>query len=197
LALHICRACVSRRTSQKPRRCLRSAPSMRAKREWWACFMPTGIFQGTSKLSNAGIPRQVGRRTTSNLLGLSVPPQKATRRPLRGITPGRRRFTSNCLKPLAIRKFAGPNLNWATSSLTGFTARGRNDSEERAQNLEWARMIAQERLGQIDYKIAVDYDIGQEDLPPDHTMWLRYCKRAAAYNIDLAQHFYVEALNEA
>lgn len=72
-----------------------------------------------------------------------------------------------------------------------------NDSEERAQNLEWARMVAQERLGQIDYKIAVDYDIGQKDLPPDHTMWLRYCKRAAAYNIDLAQHFYVEALNEA
>jgi hypothetical protein len=28
-------------------------------------------------------------------------------------------------------------------------------------------------------------------------MWLRYCKRAAAYNIDLAQHYYVEWLNEA
>ena len=26
-------------------------------------------------------------------------------------------------------------------------------------------------------------------------MWLRYVKRAAAYNIDLAQHFYVEAMN--
>lgn len=71
-----------------------------------------------------------------------------------------------------------------------------SDAKARAQNLEWARIMAQEALGQKDYSIAVDYSIGQEDLPPDPAMWLRYCKRAAAYNIDLAQHFYVEALNE-
>lgn len=69
------------------------------------------------------------------------------------------------------------------------------DAKGRAQNLEWVRMIAQELLGQKEYGIAVDYDIGQEDLPPDKSMWLRYCKRAAAYNIDNAQHYYVEALN--
>ncbi len=72
-----------------------------------------------------------------------------------------------------------------------------DDSMGRRQNLEWARMIAQELLGQKEYQIAVEYKIGQEDLLPDEKMWLRYCKRAAAYNIDLAQHFYVEALNDA
>ncbi|MGB7547475.1 MAG: hypothetical protein WBM14_06990 [Terracidiphilus sp.] len=71
------------------------------------------------------------------------------------------------------------------------------DETGRAQNLEWARMIAQELLGQKEYQIAVEYDIGKEDLPQDKTMWLRYCERAAAYNIDLAQHYYAEALNEA
>ena len=71
-----------------------------------------------------------------------------------------------------------------------------DDPKGRSQNLEWARLIAQELLGQKEYQIAVEYKIGQEDLPPDEKMWLRYCKRAAAYNIDLAQHFYVEALNE-
>lgn len=71
-----------------------------------------------------------------------------------------------------------------------------NDMAGRAQNLAWARMIAQELLGQREYQSAVEYDIGQEDLPKDPAMWLRYCKRAAAYNIDLAQHFYAEALNE-
>lgn len=71
-----------------------------------------------------------------------------------------------------------------------------DDAKGRAQNLEWARITAQEALGQKDYSIAVDYSIGQEDLPPDPRMWLRYCKRAVAYNIDLAQHFYVEALNQ-
>jgi TPR repeat protein len=64
----------------------------------------------------------------------------------------------------------------------------------RAQNLALARMIAQELLGQKLYQIAVEYDIGEEDLPKDQSMWLRYVKRAAAYNIDLAQHFYVEAM---
>jgi TPR repeat protein len=67
----------------------------------------------------------------------------------------------------------------------------------RALNMEWARIIAQELLGQEEYKIAVDYGIGREDLPVDKAMWLRFCKRAAAYNIDLAQHFYAEAINNA
>jgi len=57
-------------------------------------------------------------------------------------------------------------------------------------------MIAQELLGQKEYQSAVEYKIGKEDLPADPAMWLRYCQRAAAYNIDLARHFYVEALNE-
>ncbi|WP_348264403.1 hypothetical protein P8935_07690 [Telmatobacter sp. DSM 110680] len=72
-----------------------------------------------------------------------------------------------------------------------------DDPKSRSQNLRWARLIAQELLGQKEYQIAVEYKIGQDDLPPDERMWLRYCKRAAAYNIDLAQHFYVEALNDA
>ena len=71
------------------------------------------------------------------------------------------------------------------------------DAKGRTLNLEWARRIAQELLGQKEYQIAVEYEIGQEDLPSDEKMWLRYCKRAAAYNIDLAQHYYAEALNEA
>lgn len=49
-------------------------------------------------------------------------------------------------------------------------------------------MIAQELLGQKKYQIAVEYELGREDLPPDKEMWLRYCKRAVAYNIDLALH---------
>jgi TPR repeat protein len=64
----------------------------------------------------------------------------------------------------------------------------------RAQNLEWARMIAQELLGQQEYDIAVDYSIGREDLSVDKSMWLHFCKRAAAYNIDLAQHYYAEGM---
>ena len=71
-----------------------------------------------------------------------------------------------------------------------------NDIKGRAQNLLWARMIAQELLGQKEYQSAVEYKIGNDDLPADGDMWLRYCKRAVAYNIDNAQHFYVEALNE-
>jgi hypothetical protein len=71
-----------------------------------------------------------------------------------------------------------------------------SDAQGRAQNLEWARMIAQELLGQEEYGISIDYKIGREDLPPDKVMWLRFCKRAAAYNIDLAQHSYVEALSQ-
>ena len=71
-----------------------------------------------------------------------------------------------------------------------------NDPKGRAQNLEWARMIAQELLGQKEYQSAVEYDIGNDDFPVDKAMWLRYCKRAAAYNDDNAQHFYVKALSE-
>jgi TPR repeat protein len=71
-----------------------------------------------------------------------------------------------------------------------------NDAKGRARNLELARMIAQELLGQKESQIAVEYKIGQEDLPPDQAMSLRYCERAAAYDIDGAQHSYVEMLNE-
>ncbi len=78
--------------------------------------------------------------------------------------------------------------------IDGIYSAGR-DAKGRTQNLEWARMIAQELLGQKEYQIAVEYGIGTEDLPADEGMWLHYCKRAAAYNIDLAQHYYVEALN--
>jgi TPR repeat protein len=74
-----------------------------------------------------------------------------------------------------------------------------DDAAGRALNLAWVRIITQELLGQEEYKIAVDYSIGREDLPKDQKMWLRYCKRAAAYNVDLAQNFYAQAImqNEA
>ena len=74
-----------------------------------------------------------------------------------------------------------------------------DDPTGRALNLEWARIITQELLGQEEYKIAVDYNIGRQDLPTNQKMWLRYCKRAAAYNVDLAQSFYAQAImqNEA
>lgn len=96
-----------------------------------------------------------------------------------------------------------PEARRAQMELGNFVLDGRysagGDAAGRALNLEWARTITQELLGQEEYKIAVDYDIGREDLPKDQKMWLRYCKRAAAYNIDLAQHFYAQAImqNEA
>ncbi len=90
----------------------------------------------------------------------------------------------------------GAQLELGNFVIDGIYSAG-DEPQERAQNLEWARMIVQELLGQKEYQIAVEYEIGEEDLPPDQKMWLRYCKRAAAYNIDLAQHFYVEALNDA
>jgi TPR repeat protein len=71
-----------------------------------------------------------------------------------------------------------------------------SEADGRAQNLAWARMIAQEMLGQKEYQSAVEYKIGEEDLPKDNAMWLRYCERAVAYNIDNAQHSYVEAIND-
>jgi TPR repeat protein len=90
----------------------------------------------------------------------------------------------------------GAQLELGNFVIDGIYSAG-DDSKGRIQNLEWARMIAQELLGQKEYQIAVEYQIGEEDLPPDQKMWLRYCKRASAYDIDLAQHFYVEALNDA
>ena len=69
-----------------------------------------------------------------------------------------------------------------------------NDAKGRALNLEWARTITQELLGQQEYGIALDYSLGRGDVAKDPAMWLRFCKRAAAYNIDLAQRFLAEAL---
>jgi TPR repeat protein len=102
---------------------------------------------------------------------------------------------------LALMKDTGhPEVRRAELELGNFVIDGiynaGDDAKGRAQNLAWARMIAQELLGQKEYGIALEYEFGKEDLPADREMWLRFCKRAAAYNIDLAQHFYVEALNE-
>ena len=95
---------------------------------------------------------------------------------------------------LRLLNSGGPEVRRAQMELGNLVLDGKyssgNDANGRAQNLEWARIITQELLGQEEYKIAVDYSIGREDLSPDHAMWLRYCKRAAAYNIDLAQRFY-------
>ncbi len=64
-----------------------------------------------------------------------------------------------------------------------------------ARNLEWARVITQELLGQEEYKIAVDYSVGRPGLPKDDAMWLAFCRRAARYNIDLAQENYARAIS--
>ena len=66
------------------------------------------------------------------------------------------------------------------------------DAAGHALNLEWARIISQELLGQVEYTIAVAYNAKVDGVPEDQDMWLRFCKRAAAYNIDLAQRFYAE-----
>ncbi len=71
-----------------------------------------------------------------------------------------------------------------------------DDTQVRAQNLAWARMIAQELLGQKEFQSAVEYAIGNHGLPKDNAMWLRYCERAVAYNIDNAQHSYVDSINQ-
>jgi TPR repeat protein len=98
------------------------------------------------------------------------------------------------------QKTGDPNRRRARLELGNFVIDGiysaGNDSVGRARNLALARMIAQELLGQKLYQMAVEYDIGEEDLPKDRNMWLRYVKRAAAYDIDLAQHFYVEAMSQ-
>jgi TPR repeat protein len=102
---------------------------------------------------------------------------------------------------VALLKESGhPEVRRAQMELGNFVLDGKYtagpDVTGRALNLEWARTIAQELLGQEEYKIAVDYSIGRSGLPPDKTMWLRFCGRAAAYNIDLAQIFYAQAITE-
>jgi TPR repeat protein len=92
-----------------------------------------------------------------------------------------------------------PQARFAQLELGNFVIDGiysvGSDAKGRAQNLALARMIAQELLGQKEYQSAVEYAIGNHGLPKDKTMWLRYCERAVAYNIDNAQHFYVEGIN--
>ena len=102
---------------------------------------------------------------------------------------------------VALLKETGhPEARRAQMELGNFVLDGKysagNDAGGRALNLEWARGITQELLGQEEYKIAVDYAIGREDLPEDKKMWLRFCKRAAAYNVDLAQGSYAQAIAE-
>lgn len=97
-----------------------------------------------------------------------------------------------------LRATGHPELRRAQMELGNLVIDGKytagDSAKGRALNLEWARTITQELLGQEEYKIAVDYDISREDLPADKSMWLRFCKRAAAYNIDLAQSFYAQAI---
>ncbi len=87
-----------------------------------------------------------------------------------------------------------PEVRRAQLALGNFVLDGKYSSgetaESHAQNLSWARAIAQEMLGQQEYTIAVAYSAQVDGVPQDLEMWLRYCKRAAAYNIDLAQQFY-------
>lgn len=100
-----------------------------------------------------------------------------------------------------LKKTGDPNLRRAQLELGNFVIDGiysaGDNAEGRRQNMIWARMIAQELLGQKLYQIAVAYEFSQDGLAPDKKMWLRYVKRAAAYNIDMAQHFYVEAMDKA
>lgn len=84
-------------------------------------------------------------------------------------------------------------LELGTFVLDGTYSAG-DDSAGQALNLEWAKSIAQELLGQSDYNIAVDYSVGREGVPKSEAMWARYCARAAAYNIDLAQEFFAKAI---
>lgn len=69
-----------------------------------------------------------------------------------------------------------------------------DDPAAHALNLEWARIITQELLGQQEYTIAVAYSAQVDGVPKDDALWLRFCRRAAAYNIDLAQQFYGGAI---
>jgi len=69
-----------------------------------------------------------------------------------------------------------------------------DDAAGHALNLEWARIITQELVGQEEYTISVAYSAQVDGVPKDDGMSLRFCKRAAAYNIDLAQQFYGQAI---
>jgi TPR repeat protein len=97
-----------------------------------------------------------------------------------------------------LKQTGRPEVSRAQMELGNFDLDGKytagNDAKGRALNLEWARIITQELLGDEEYKIAMDYDLGRGDVPKDVAMWLRFCKRAAAYNIDLAQHFLAHAI---
>lgn len=98
-----------------------------------------------------------------------------------------------------LQKTGDPNRRLAQLELGNFVIDGiytaGQDPEGRRQNMIWARMIAQELVGQKLYQIALAYKFDRDGLAPDKMMWLRYVKRAAAYNIDMAQHFYAEAMN--
>ena len=97
-----------------------------------------------------------------------------------------------------LKQTGHPEVRRAQMELGNFVLDGKytagNDARGRALNLEWARTITQELLGAEEYKIAMDYDIPRGDVPKDPAMWLRFCKRAAAYNIDLAQYFLAQAI---
>jgi TPR repeat protein len=99
-----------------------------------------------------------------------------------------------------LKKTGDPNPRIAQLELGNFVIDGiysaGQDPEGRRQNMTLARMIAQEAVGQKLYQIAVAYELGQHGLTKDKKMWLRYVKRAAAYNIDNAQHFYAEAMRK-
>lgn len=91
-----------------------------------------------------------------------------------------------------------PEVRRAQLELGAFVLNGTysagSDPAGQALNLEWARSITQELLGQSDYNIAIDYKVGREGVPKSEAMWARYCTRAAAYNIDLAQEFFAKSI---
>jgi TPR repeat protein len=97
-----------------------------------------------------------------------------------------------------LKQTGHPEVRRAQMELGNFVLDGKytagNDTKGRALNLEWARIIAQELLGGEEYKIAMDYDIPRGEVPKDPAMWLRFCQRVAACNIDLAQHFLAQAI---
>ena len=97
-----------------------------------------------------------------------------------------------------LKQTGHPEVRRAQMELGNFVLDGKytagSDAKGRALNLEWARIITQELLGGEEYKIAMDYGIPRGDVPKDPAMWLHFCKRAAAYNIDLAQHFLAQAM---
>jgi TPR repeat protein len=99
-----------------------------------------------------------------------------------------------------LKQTGHPEVRRAQMELGNFVLDGKytagNDAKGRALNLEWARIITQELLGGEDYKIAMDYELPRNGVPVDMSMWLHFCRRAAAYNIDLAQRFLAEAITQ-